>query len=140
MIRKRSRLFIKFTSNQNNMYRYFFRFVVMSVTILTANLLSTALSNYLVTFRSQVRPIAFTLLSMTVIVLIFYPLFARLEEWAKTLSLKIVRKGKSLAGKYLGLLLAFVACLAVLCYYYAKMWYHIDLFKILLSGEIGRYL
>jgi len=112
----------------------------MSITILTANLLSTALSNYLVTFRSQVRPIAFTLLSMTVIVLIFYPLFARLEEWAKTLSLKIVRKGKSLAGKYLGLLLAFVACLAVLCYCYAKMWYHIDLFKILVSGEIGRYL
>jgi hypothetical protein len=122
------------------MYRYFFRFVVMSITILTANLLSTALSNYLVTFRSQVRPIAFTLLSMTVIVLIFYPLFARLEEWAKTLSLKIVRKGKSLAGKYLGLLLAFVACLAVLCYYYAKMWYHIDLFKILVSGEIGRWI
>lgn len=122
------------------MYRYFFRFVIMSITILTANLLSTALSNYLVNFRSQVRPIAFTLLSMTVIVLIFYPLFARLEEWAKTLSLKIVRKGKSLAGKYLGLLLAFVACLVVLCYYYAKMWYHIDLFKILVSGEIGRYL
>ena len=122
------------------MYRYFFRFVVMSITILTANLLSTALSNYLVTFRSHVRPIPFTLLAMSVIVLIFYPLFARLEDWTKTVSLKIVRKGKSLAGKYLGLLLAFVACLAVLCYYYTKMWYHIDLFKILMRGEIGRYL
>jgi hypothetical protein len=77
---------------------------------------------------------------MAVIVLIFYPLFARLEDWTKMVSLKIVRKGKSLAGKYLGLLLAFVACLAVLCYYYTKMWYHIDLFKILMRGEIGRYL
>jgi len=35
-------------------------------------------------------------------VLIFYPLFTKLEEWVKDLSTKIVLTGKSLAGKYLG--------------------------------------
>lgn len=112
----------------------------MAITILTANLLTTAISNYLVTFRSDATPLVFTLIAMAAIVLILYPLFTLLEDWAKTVSLKIVRKGKSLAGKYLGLLLAFISCLAVLCYYYTKMWYHIDLFKILLRGEIGAYL
>jgi hypothetical protein len=112
----------------------------MSVTILTANLLTTTIGNYLVTYRNHVRPLAFTLLGMAVIVLVFYPLFAKLEVWVKGLSMKVVRKGKSLAGKYLGLVLAFVTCLSVLSYYYAKMWYHIDLFRIIMKGEIGNYI
>jgi len=122
------------------MYRYSFRFVVMSITILTANLLTTAISSYLVTFKNHVRPLTFTLIGMAVIVLIFYPLFAKLEEWVKRISMKIIKKGKSLAGKYLGLALAFFACIAVLCYLYARMWYHIDLWHILLHGDIGKYI
>lgn len=122
------------------MYRYSFRFVVMSITILTANLLTTALSNYLVTYRNHVKPLTFTLLGMAVIVLIFYPLFAKLEEWVKKISIKVVKKGKSLAGRYLGLVLAFVAAMAVLAYFYAKMWYHINLWHVLVQGEIGKYL
>jgi amino acid transporter len=122
------------------MYRYLFRFAVMSITILTASLITTAIGNYLVTFRNHMRPLTFTLIGMGVIVLIFYPLFAKLEEWVKSVSMKIVRKGKLLAGKYLGLVLAFIACLAMLSYFYAKMWYHIDLFKILIAGNIRKYL
>lgn len=122
------------------MYRYSFRFVVMSITILTANLLTTALSNYLVTYRNHVKPLTFTLLGMAVTVLIFYPLFAKLEEWVKKVSMKVVKKGKSLAGKYLGLILAFAAAMSVLAYFYAKMWYHINLWRVLVQGEIGKYL
>ncbi len=117
-----------------------FRFVVMSITILTANLITTTISSHLVSYKNHVRPLAFTLLAMGIIVLIFYPLFAKLEVWAKGLSVRIVREGKSLAGKYLGLVLAFIGCLTVLSYFYAKMWYHIDLFKIILTGKLGNYL
>ena len=122
------------------MYRYSFRFVVMSITILTANLLTTAISSYLVTYRTHLRPLVFTFLGMAVIVLIFYPLFKYLEVWVKGLSIRIVRQGRSLAGKYLGLVLAFLACLMVLGYFYAKMWYHIDLFRAIFGGEIRKYL
>ncbi|MCX6334556.1 MAG: hypothetical protein NT092_09660 [Bacteroidia bacterium] len=122
------------------MYRYSFRFVVMSITILTANLLTTALGNYLVTFKNHIRPLTFTIIGMAIIVLIFYPLFAKLEEWVKGLSMKIVRKGKSMAGKYLGLALVFLACLMVLSCFYAKMWYHIDILQILLKGKISNYI
>jgi hypothetical protein len=122
------------------MYRYSFRFVVMSITILTANLLTTVLSSYLVTFKNHVRPLTFTIIGMGTIVLIFYPLFAKLEEWVKRLSMKIIKKGKSLAGKYIGLVLTFLACLMVLSYFYAKMWYHIDLLQILVRGDIGKHI
>jgi hypothetical protein len=122
------------------MYRNSFRFVVMSITILTANLLTTALGNYPVTFKNHVRPLTFTFIGMAVIVLIFYPLFAKLEEWVKKLSMKIVKKGKSLAGKYMGLALAFIGCILVLSYFYAKLWYHIDLLNILMRGALGNYI
>jgi hypothetical protein len=76
---------------------------------------------------------------MGIIVIVFYPLFTKMEDWVKALSLRLIKSGKSLAGKYLGLTMAFLATLAVLCYFYAKAWYHIDLAKALVNGTIGGY-
>ncbi len=120
------------------MYRYFFRFVVTTLTILTANLLTQAISDYLISYKSHMQPVTFTLIAMGIIVVIFYPLFAKMEEWVKALSMKVVKSGKSFAGKYLGLFLAFIAALVVLTYFYAKEWYHIDLAKALINGTIGK--
>jgi len=122
------------------MYRYFFRFVVTTVTILTANLLTTAVSDYMISYKNHVKPVTFTLIAMGIIVIVFYPLFTKMEEWVKALSVRLVKSGKSLAGKYLGLTLAFLAALAVLCYFYAKAWYHIDLAKALVNGSLGGYI
>jgi hypothetical protein len=122
------------------MYRYFFRFVVTTLTILIANLLTTAISDYMISYKNHVKPVTFTLLAMGIIVVVFYPLFTKLEEWVRTLSVRVIRSGKSLAGKYLGLTLAFLSGLLVLCYFYAKMWYHIDLVKALFNGTLNGYL
>jgi len=104
----------------------------MSVTILTANLITNSISNWLVTFRTQMKPLTFTLIGMAITVIIFYPLFALLENWVKDLSARVIRKGKSLAGKYIGLVLTFALCIAVLSWFYAKMWYHINLLDVIL--------
>jgi hypothetical protein len=85
------------------------------------------------------KPVTFTLIAMGIIVIVFYPLFTKMEEWVKSLSMKVVKSGKSIAGKYMGLTLAFLTSLAILCYFYAKEWYHIDLAKALLNGTIGGY-
>jgi len=122
------------------MYRYFFRFVVTTLTILTANLLTDAVSNYMISYKNHMKPLTFTLIAMGIIVVIFYPLFLKMEEWIKNLSMKVVKSGKSVAGKYLGLTLAFIFALAVLSYFYAKAWYHIDLARALFNGTIGGYL
>jgi hypothetical protein len=118
------------------MYRYFFRFVVMTLTILTVNLISTAITGYVVSYKNHYKPVVFTFLGMAVIVVILYPLFIKLESWVKDISLKIVRSGKSVAGKYLGLFFTFLTALMILCYFYAKMWYHINFFHALLHGGI----
>jgi len=111
------------------MYRYFFRFAVMTLTILTANLITNAISSYMISYRNYYRPITFTFLAMAVTVLILYPLFIKLESWVKEISIKAIKSGKSLAGKYIGLLFTFGAALVVLSYFYAKMWYHINIFQ-----------
>ena len=119
------------------MYRYFFRFVVATLTILTANLLTSALSSYMTTYRNHVKPLTFTLIAMAIIVVVFYPLFIKMEDWLKSLSVRFIRTGKSVGGKYVGLFITFLGALMVLMYFYAKMWYHIDLLKVLFSGNIG---
>lgn len=122
------------------MYRFLFRFFVITITILTANLLTTAISDYLVTYRHHMKPLVFTLIGMLVIVLVFYPLFTRVEDWVKGISTRFIRTGKNLGGKYLGLFLAFFTGMIILFYFYVKMWYGIDIVKALFSGSLGAYL
>lgn len=122
------------------MYRRLFKFVVTTLTILTANLVTTYISEYLISYKSHLRPITFSLVAMGIICVIFYPLFTKLEEWINDISTKIIKGGKSLGGKYLGLIMVFILCLAVLTYFYAKLWYKIDLLKILFAGRINYYL
>ena len=122
------------------MYKFSFRFVVTTLTILTANLLTNAISDYMITYKNHLRPITFTLVAMAIITVVFYPLFLKMNDWLKFLSVKLIISGNSLAGKYLGLAFAFFAGLIVLFYFYAKMWYHINFFKVLFQGNIGGYL
>jgi hypothetical protein len=105
----------------------------MTITILTANLLTGAISDYLATYRNQYKPLVFTLMGMGIIVAIFYPLFVKLEGWVKGLSVKVVKSGKALGGRYLGLIIIFLVCMTVLSYFYMKMWYGIDLIRYIIS-------
>ncbi len=100
-----------------------FRFAVMSVTILTANLLTTMISNYLVSYRSDIKPLSFTLIAMGIIVVILYPLFARLEAWVKGLSIRVVKRAGPLEASMRVLLLPMLPAFFILCYFYARMWY-----------------
>ncbi|MGE5420437.1 MAG: hypothetical protein ACM3UT_09640, partial [Chloroflexota bacterium] len=76
------------------MYKFLFRFFVITITILTANLLTTALADYLVTYRNHLRPVAFTFFGMGIIVIVFYPLFTKMEEWVKMISTRFIKTGK----------------------------------------------
>jgi len=93
----------------------------------------------MITYKNHVKPLTFTLIAMAIIVIVFYPLFIKMEEWLKGISVRLVKSGNSVAGKYFGLSMTFLAGLTILLYFYAKMWYHIDLFKALFNGSIVRY-
>jgi hypothetical protein len=86
------------------------------------------------------KPLVFTLIGMLVVVVVFYPLFTRMEEWVKKISTRFIKSGRNLGGKYPGLFLAFIAAMMILFYFYVKMWYKIDLLKSLFSGSLGDYI
>jgi hypothetical protein len=115
------------------MYRYFFRFAVMTVTILSVNLLTARITEYMISYKNHYKPVAFTFLGMAITVVILYPLFIKLESWVKVLSSKAIRSGKSVAGKFFGFLFMFLVAMLVLAYFYAKMWYHINIFKVMIQ-------
>jgi hypothetical protein len=117
-------------------YRKVFRFMVFTLTILSANLISDFLSNYLVSFKNYWKPIPFTLLAMAVIVIIFYPALKILDYWIEKLSKNVVETGRSLYGKYMGLFLAFFIALLILSYLYLQVWYDINIFDYLFKGKI----
>jgi hypothetical protein len=122
--------------NGLNLYQKLFRFVVFTLSILTANLVSDFSSNYLVSYKNQYKPIPFTFVGMMLIVIVFYPLFQLLDKWIARFSKNVVNTGRSFAGKYLGLLLAFFAALFVLMYFYLQVWYDKNLFDFLFVGKI----
>jgi hypothetical protein len=122
------------------MYKFFFRFVVTTLTILTATLLTNTISDFMVSYKNHYKPVTFTFLGMGIIVVIFYPLFIKLNDWVKNISIKAVKSGNSFAGKYFGLFLTFLAGILILFYFYAKIWYHIDFLQVLLHGSIRSYL
>jgi hypothetical protein len=116
------------------MYRYFFRFAVMTLTILTVNLITNAITNYMVSYKNNYKPVTFTFIGMAITVVILYPFFIKLENWVKNISVKAIKSGKSFGGKFFGLLFTFLAAALVLLYFYAKMWYHINVFQVLINS------
>ncbi len=118
------------------MYRKLFNFAVTTLTILTANLLTTFITDKLISHKWELQPLRFTLISMAIITIVFYPLFIRLQQWLDRFSRRFVKAGHSLAGKYLGLLFMFVAGMLVLTSFYAKMWDNINLFRAIVDGEL----
>jgi hypothetical protein len=122
------------------MYTRIFKFAVTILTILTANLVTSYISDLLISHKYDIKPLRFTLIAMGVITIVFYPLFIKLEDWLTNLSKKFVKVGHSFAGKYLGLALMFILALCILMYFYARMWYHIDILRMLLNGNFFRAL
>ncbi len=93
----------------------------MTLTILTANLLTGVITGWMVSYKNEYKPLIFTFIGMMIIVIVFYPLFVKLESWVREISVKAIRSGRSLGGKYLGLLFTFIFGLLVLLYFYAMM-------------------
>jgi hypothetical protein len=117
------------------MYRKIFNFAVTIITILTANLLTTLITDKLISYKWELKPLRFTLLSMMIITIIFYPLFLMLQKWLDGLSRKFVKVGHTVVGKYLGLMVMFFIGLFILTCIYANLWYNINVLKLIADGN-----
>lgn len=118
------------------MKKYLVKLVVFTISILTANLIGDYISDFLTSYKNHYKPLTFTLIAMAVIVIIFYPLFEFLDKWINTFSKKVVQKGKSFAGQYLGLFFVFFISICILTYFYVIHWYGINIFNYIFKTDI----
>jgi hypothetical protein len=60
---------------------------------------------------------------MTIIVLVFFPLFNWLDSWIESAAQEFLRLGKAMVGRKVGLMLGFMTAFYGLFYLYARMWF-----------------
>jgi hypothetical protein len=111
------------------MYKNLFKFMVLILGILLANLITMWIDNYMMLYKLKFPPYIFTWIGMAVIILIFYPLFTHIDKWSTKAGEKFVKAGKKVIGRKIGAILAFIAALLFLYFLYGKEWFHSNVFS-----------
>lgn len=106
-------------------YRKFVNFLIFTISILGVNLVTTLISDYLISYMRATHPFKATLVGMVLVVIVLYPAFNWLEGVSEKLAKQIFTAGKNAAGKFLGLLWAFSVAFAILFFCYLKLWFNI---------------
>lgn len=108
-----------------------FKWAVFSLSILIVNLLTTYITDYFLAYKGITSPFKFTFIGMLIIIAIFYPLFTYLDGQAQRISARLLRKGKGIFGRTIGLFLTYFFLLFLLYCIYARLWFHLDVVKYL---------
>ena len=109
-------------------YRKFFKFMVLIIGILLANLLTIWIDAFMLSYKWQYSPHIFTWIGMGVVVIIYYPLFTKIDKWATKLGDKFLKAGKKLIGKEIGVFFAFLLALLLLYFLYGLEWFDSNVF------------
>ena len=110
-----------------------FSFCVLVITVLAVNLLTQYISQFVLVYRHITNPFKYTAIGMAIIVAILYPSFKFLNEIVKAFTRLILKKGKYLFGKTIGMIILFMALIFILYCIYAYLWFRINVIKILLD-------
>jgi hypothetical protein len=111
------------------MKRTFTRFVVISVAILSAELLVQYLTTQMPSFTRPGQPYYSSLMRMALIVAVFYPSFLIVSDIMERVAKMYVKKTKKVAnGWWRGMIVCYTIALLLLLWGFAKVWYGQDLF------------
>lgn len=103
--------------------------MVLIVGILLANFITMKIDAYMFSYKKNYPPYLFTWIGMAVIVLIYYPLFTKIDKWATMAGDKFMRAGKKIIGKEIGALITFLLALFLLYYLYGNQWFGTNVVK-----------
>lgn len=111
--------------------RKIYSFLILAVTILVMNLLTGFITDTFMNHKNFSNPYKFTALGMLILVAFFYPLFEIINKKIQVLINKLLKKGRHYFGKTIGVLAMFFLFIAVLYCIYAKLWFNINVLKVL---------
>jgi hypothetical protein len=104
-------------------YKKFVNLLVFIVSILSVNLITDRITNYLLEHKHLTSPAKATLLGMFLTVAVLYPAFMWIDDLAEKIAKNFFKAGKNAAGKTIGVLIAFAVAIGILFLIYLHLWF-----------------
>ena len=105
--------------------------MVLMISVLTVNLLTGWITDYIIHYKLGINPYKFTAIAMLALVFILVPAYTYLGKQVEYLIAKVLLSGSNSFGKIMGLLLSFAAIFSVLFIFYLREWFHIHFLQVL---------
>jgi hypothetical protein len=111
-------------------YRKFVNFLIFVISILTVNLITTLITDFLMGYKHATHPLKATLIGMALMIFILYPAYNWIDNISENLTVRIFTAGKNAGGKFLGMLWAFGVAFGILFLCYLHLWFHINIWDL----------
>jgi hypothetical protein len=112
------------------MFRKLFSIMVLMITVLSVNLLTGWITDYIVASDVGLDPYRFTAFAMLALVFILVPAYSFLAERVELLVAKVLLSGTGSFGRIFGLLLSFSLIFALLFAVYLHEWFGINFLHV----------
>lgn len=113
--------------------------MVLMISVLTVNLLTGFISNYIIHYKLGLNPYKFTAIAMLVLVFILVPAYSYMSAQIDLLVARVLVSGSSSFGKILGLLLSFAVIFGILFAIYLYQWFGINLISVGKEKLLGNH-
>jgi hypothetical protein len=105
--------------------------MVLMISILTVNLLTGWITNYIIHYKLDINPYKFTGIAMLTLVFILVPAYKYMGSKIEVLVARVLVSGSNSFGKTLGLFLSFAIIVGLLFTIYLHQWFQINLWEAL---------
>jgi len=112
------------------MYKKLFNVMVLMITVLTVNLLTGWITDYIIHYKLGISPYKYTAIAMLALVFILVPAYSYLNKKVEYLIARVLLSGSNSFGKIMGLLFSFILIFSVLFTIYLHEWFHINLLVV----------
>jgi hypothetical protein len=109
------------------MFKKIFSIMVLMITVLTVNLLTGFITDYIIHYNLGFDPYKFTAIAMIALVFILVPAYSFMSIKIEIMVAKMLLSGSNSFGRTLGLLLSFGIIFSILFAIYLEQWFHVNL-------------
>jgi hypothetical protein len=111
-------------------YKKFVNLLVFIVSILTVNLVTDRITNYLLEHKHVTHPAKATAIGMFLTVAVLYPAFMWIGDFGEKVTKNFFKAGKNAAGKTIGVLVTFSVAVGILFLFYLHLWFGLYLWDL----------
>ena len=111
------------------MYKKTFKLMVLMITVLVVNLLTSYITSCLINYKVDLNPFKYTVIVMLMLVFVLVPAYRYLADKIELIAARLLAKGSNSFGKVIGLLFSFALIFSILYAIYLYQLFHINLLK-----------